>query len=42
MAKATYAKNFHSFRAFRRQINSLRLSVFAFSKIEVLPPMILL
>ncbi len=42
MAKATYAKNFRSFRAFRGQINSLRLSVFAFSKIEVLPPMILL
>ena len=32
MAKATYAKNFRSFRAFRGQINSLRLSVFAFSK----------
>ena len=41
-AKETYAKNFRSFRAFRGQIKTLRLCVFAFSKIEVLPPMILL
>ena len=35
MAKATYAKNFRSFRAFRGQTNTLRLSAFAFSKYSV-------